>query len=536
MKKLFVAFATVCLIAEIVIAGGLVTNTNQSASFIRNPARDASLDIDAAYFNPAGLVFLEDGFHFSLSNQTISQKRTINSSFPGMNQNEFIGTVSAPIFPTVYGVYKKDRMAFSLGFNPIGGGGSAFFEDGLPSFEQMVVMQNLPGQLTTSGIPTTKYGLDMAFDGQSIIWGLQANASYAITDQLSASVGIRYLIAKNSYEGHLNLKINPNQPAFGSIYNGLNLVSAPRFFTDAATTFTGWNTGAVAFVAGLQPIIDGGGGQVLLSNGTTVGLTTTQISQIQGLVTAAGQSPAGITIATAQAILNAAAPVFAARATVMAGYAVLTSNKKVNAVQTGSGFAPIIGLNYKVSDKLHVAVRYEHKAAITLTNETEVDDVNLYPDGDETPSDMPANITLGISFKPVDKLTLSGGFHYYLDRSANYGKKLGGSFVENKDVIDKNFWEAAFGVEYELTDQIMISAGYLRTQTGVNIDYQSDFSHSLNTNSIGLGGRYMLNENLGINLGVMNTFYEGYIKAFGTYNEDYNRKALVLALGVDFKF
>ena len=102
-----------------------------------------------------------------------------------MNNDEFIGTVTAPIFPSVYAVYKKDRLALSLGVNPIGGGGSAFFEEGLPSFEQQVAV--LPGLLTGSGITTTQYSFDTEFDGRSLIWGFQVNASYGITDNLSFS-------------------------------------------------------------------------------------------------------------------------------------------------------------------------------------------------------------------------------------------------------------------------------------------------------------------------------------------------------------
>jgi len=37
-------------------AGGLVTNTNQSASFIRMPSLDAVIGIEGVYYNPAGLV------------------------------------------------------------------------------------------------------------------------------------------------------------------------------------------------------------------------------------------------------------------------------------------------------------------------------------------------------------------------------------------------------------------------------------------------------------------------------------------------
>ncbi len=68
MKKLatiLLLFATVATAS----AGGLMTNTNQSASFLRSIARGTSLDPDAVYNNPAGVVFMADGWHLGLTNQ-----------------------------------------------------------------------------------------------------------------------------------------------------------------------------------------------------------------------------------------------------------------------------------------------------------------------------------------------------------------------------------------------------------------------------------------------------------------------------------
>ncbi len=124
MKKTLLLL-TISALALTTMAGGIVTNTNQSASFIRMPARDASLGLDATYFNPAGIAYLKDGFHLSLNNQFVTQKRTINTTFPGLNRSEFNGEVLAPLFPSAYAVYKKNRFSVAFGFNPIGGGGSA---------------------------------------------------------------------------------------------------------------------------------------------------------------------------------------------------------------------------------------------------------------------------------------------------------------------------------------------------------------------------------------------------------------------------
>src|SRR5665648_297210 len=136
MRKLLLIVATVTISGSL-LAGGLVTNTNHSAYMTRMLSRHASTGVDAVYFNPAGLTKLDNGFHFSLNNQVIGQTKTITNDYYFLNQHptEYIGTVSAPIFPAVYAVYKKDKLAFSLGFNPVGGGGGAEYATGLPSFE-----------------------------------------------------------------------------------------------------------------------------------------------------------------------------------------------------------------------------------------------------------------------------------------------------------------------------------------------------------------------------------------------------------------
>jgi len=105
-KTLAIAVLALCSTSH-VFAGGILTNTNQSAHFIRMVARDASVQIDAAYTNPAGLVKLNDGFHFSFSNQSAFQTRTITSTFApfagfgGDATKSFKGTASAPIIPSI---------------------------------------------------------------------------------------------------------------------------------------------------------------------------------------------------------------------------------------------------------------------------------------------------------------------------------------------------------------------------------------------------------------------------------------------------
>jgi len=108
MKKIPLLLTIMLFSISFTFAGGLLTNTNQSVHFLRNPARDASTAIEAVYANPAGLTFLSEGFHMSLTNQSAFQTRTINSTFAPFSANNegiatktFNGETNAPIIPTV---------------------------------------------------------------------------------------------------------------------------------------------------------------------------------------------------------------------------------------------------------------------------------------------------------------------------------------------------------------------------------------------------------------------------------------------------
>jgi len=221
---------TVCLLGILALltasaSAGILTNNNQSATFIRLLSRNASLDVDAVYYNPAGLVKLSDGFHLSLHNQIITQDKKIINGFPLLNEPNYLGEVRVPFFPNLYAVYKKGNLAISFGVGPNAGGGTADFKTGLPSFE--IPFSTLPVLLTNMGVPTTAYDINVAFKGESVFMGYQLNFSYALSPSLALGVGARLIQATNKYEGSItDVMINP----------GGNWVSAYAFFMSIGQT------------------------------------------------------------------------------------------------------------------------------------------------------------------------------------------------------------------------------------------------------------------------------------------------------------
>jgi long-chain fatty acid transport protein len=232
MKKTLFTIGIALCTFHTVFAGGLLTNTNQSVHFARMMSREASTEIDAVYTNPAGLSLLpKDGFHFSISNQSAFQTRTITSTFAplagfgGNPAKVFEGKASAPIIPSIQAAYKTGDWVLSGSIAVSGGGGKATFNKGLSSFESTVaIVPAVIGQMApASGIGG--YSLNSYMEGASFIYGAQLGGTYAINEHWSAYAGFRLNIVNNSYEGYLkDIKIGV----------GGNLVPADAILTNPA--------------------------------------------------------------------------------------------------------------------------------------------------------------------------------------------------------------------------------------------------------------------------------------------------------------
>jgi long-chain fatty acid transport protein len=198
-------------------AGGLVTNTNQNAAFLRNFAQEGQYgEITAIYANPAGGAFLRKGWHLSLNNQVAIQERDILTTMPLFQYNtkdrnathKFDGDAQALVIPSFTFSYNWDRWSISAHFAVGGGGGKCEFENGLGTFETAYATSlYLTGMsLESAGMGKyTGYTIGKSFmKGSSYFYGLQVGGTYKILDNLSAFVGIRGVYALANYNGFVS--------------------------------------------------------------------------------------------------------------------------------------------------------------------------------------------------------------------------------------------------------------------------------------------------------------------------------------------
>ena len=541
MRKILTFVASIFITGSL-LAGGLVTNDNQSAAWVRLPSRNASVGIDAVYYNPAGLMKMENGFHLSVSNQSVFQKRIIKNYYSGpggsygLNQHTYEGTVKAPLFPGIYAVYKLDKFAVSVGFNPIGGGGGAEYKNGLPSFE-MSAADLVPSLRPSQGADA--YRLNVYFKGSSTFLGYQGNVSYKVNDWISVAVGLRYVTAKNTYEGHLT-DIE---------------VELPGGWTRADLIMNGIAASANSAATATGGLVTAGAGALTLAQVQALNyITPAQRAQLEGALVSFGY-PAATPIATANAIFKGAAAKYTATGQ-------LLGDQTADAEQTGSGIAPIFSVNLTPSENLNIAIKYEMATKLDLTNKTKEDlligfdasgaPITMFPEGQKTRNDMPAMLAVGLDYKVASNLSLSLGGNYYFDKDANYGHKWDDDLnsstptvaLSNKDIISKNRWTVQGGLEYNLSEKLLVSCGYVFANQCANSRYQSDLSYGLSTHTFGIGGAYSFSDKIQVNLGLGYTRYLGDSKivdhVLGTslYQavESYGKSTKMIGLGVDFKF
>ncbi len=555
MRRLKLLIASL-LLGQMAFAGGMVTNTNQSAAYVRMLARDASTDVDAVFYNPAGLTKLADGFYVQLNNQTVSQERTIVNGSSLLQNNTFTGDVFVPFLPSVFAVYKTGDWAFSGGFTIVGGGGSAKYDTGLPSFEigTKMALGSLTSDLNDGFAGLAPLGVDvgdefqanvnMNFEGTSVYMGYQFGASYAINDMVSVYLGARYVSIKNTYDG----MINPNY----HMQVNDEFVTPEDGFATITGTLYGFGTQFENGGDAMQPLVDNAPATATLDQLLAGGaISQAEYTAITAPLTAVGVPNAGgLTSAQAQGTYYGTSAAFNSQgdAATATGEQVVgaTGVKNVDVEQTGSGIAPIIGANIALmDDRLNIGAKYEFKTKMNITNKTIKDDTGMFPDKQEYAADMPAFLSLGADYKTSESFKVSLGFHYYWDKSADYGKnghESDGSYKrgDNSDFIDANSYEIALGLQYDINEKIGLSGGYLYASTGPALTYQNDLSYSLSSNTFAFGGVGHVSEKFDIDLGFLYTAYSPSSKeinyGFETITETYDKSNWIASVGFTYKF
>ena len=491
MNKLKFACLAWALTAGIAAqAGGILTNTNQSVAFLRNPARDAAIGLDGVYSNPAGVIFLGDGLHLGFNWQYAHQTRTIESQNQlfklgyknnGLDTKEFEGVANAPIIPSLQAAYNKGNWSFQMNFSVPGGGGKCEFDKGIGSFETVVGGIASRLQMTSAALNdnfgmfgcnvpnVTGYDVDGYMKGKQYYFGLQIGAARKIGEHLSVYGGLRLLYGTASYEARLNnIRVMTNN-------GGITL---PEYFEDITNGLT---TAAVNLKGHPEVYIQG-----LMQKGMS-------LEQAQQ------------TLATAGAQLQATADQLKASGETLAPY---SKGVNLKSDQTGWGIAPVIGIDYKTG-AFNFAAKYEFKTRMRMKNDSDLEEAsvisatNKYVNGTSVPEDSPAQLTLGAQWSITDNVRLNAGYHHFFDKSAHW-------YQHSEKLLDSDTNEYLGGAEWDINDKLQVSGGVQLTRYGLTDEYMNDMSFVVNSWTFGLGAGYKVSDKVKINVAYFQTNYEHY--------------------------
>ena len=544
MNKLKAACLTAAIASSSVsFAGGFLTNTNQNVAFNRMMSREASIGIDGVYYNPAGVAFLGDGHHLSINWQLAYQDRTIKNDYSLFTNNvnspitprEFKGEAFAPVIPSFQYAYNKGRWSFQGNFALTGGGGKCTFDNGLGSFERIVaetamaacgLARTVDGALgSVLGREVSMFGSDQAFGaggkysynsymhGRQYYFGLSLGAAYKVSDNFSVFGGVRGIYATTNYYGYVeDIKVG-NMPLY--------MVLDPTK-KDAANIELSCDQNGIGFT----PIIgvDFKTGKWNFSAKYEFKTRMRLKNKSVNLVPSIGNLPANLSsqmtqILTAQ-FTQAGLPAEQAAAKAEAAATAVLANQTVQKT--------MLGLKNQFDTELDEAI-------------------GEYADGKKIAADIPAYLSVGVGYSPIDPLRINVGFHFFDDKNAK-------AYNNRQEKLDHGTLEYNAGVEYDINKKFTVSAGWQSTNYGLPEEeattskdkrFMDDKSFVTSSNSVGLGGVWHFNKKMSFTVAYFHTFYQHKKTTESVelipgnainYSADYSRNNNVFAAGIDINF
>ena len=466
--KALMAATLFAMTTQSTLAGGYLTNTNQSVTFLRNPSQDAAIGITSLYNNPAGSAFLNPGFHLSIGIMNVKQSRDVTTTYApfafGANNNgeitkKFKGDASAPILPSLQFAYNTpdSRWSFSFDFGLVGGGGKCQYDNGLPSFESSVAALSMITKTVSNGLFANSngqpsYSYDTFMRGRSYQYGFQFGAAHKFHNKVSVYGGLRLLYVTNNYFGYVkNIRFQNSDDVY---YTAREYMESQHNYLKQVTE-AGYMTAEAANAK--HAVID------------QLGFKLSDISGNIGL----------------------------------------------NCNQDGWGLTPIIGFDWKLNKHWNFAAKFEFQTKIMLKNESfnennEGHGLEKYENGEKVQEDVPAILSVGAMYSPIQKVRINAGFHYFFDKQAT-------KFADENKKLSGGTWEITAGAEWDFMENWTVSAGWQTTHYPNTDEYMRDISFATNSNTFGFGLKWQISKTVAVEAAYFQTVYNTYERTQADY-------------------
>lgn len=467
--------------------GYLSDATTSSAVLTRDPARQASTEIDAVVTNPAGTAFINDGFHISLGG--IFSYRDISAANADKPSPTYY-TKETNILPTVQIAFKKNNWAVSASFASEGGFGNrkspnSIYADEL-SIQQAdnTLLETLNEKLQIfrtaydiASLVTDMPALNMEDDDEFMYssknvnthlhnWTIRLGGTYKFNEHFSAYVGVKANYVKSTGDGEIGVAISRQS-------------TGERFeYSDY-----------------YQQNFD------ILNNAQTSNeLIETTKSYLSTLLGDAGE---------------------------------MNHVGDMNTKTTGWGFAPIIGIDYKIKN-FNFGAKYEFASHINAKGSEHFN--------------VPATMSVGMKWQIIPKLSVAAGSNvvFATYNSIYSSQSLSGAVDIDMAITPRSLsraYDLSASGTFEFNEKWLVSAGYTfghehRIAPEIIVFFTNT---TVLTHKLSFGGAYSPIENMRINLGASIYSRPGNWRQSTTGDvtlaAHYSFKPKVqIALGIDYNF
>ena len=197
--------------------------------------------------------------------------------------------------------------------------------------------------------------------------------------------------------------------------------------------------------------------------------------------------------------------------------------------RTAWGYGAQFGINYKATEKLNLAMRYDSRVKMNFKAKASERKVELsklpnstlpdlgfstfypeYADGVKSRRDLPAILAAGMSYKVTDNWTVALSGNYYFNKDAKMDRIKQESILGSKVVEAEydNGWELAVGTEYRLSSKWAVLGSINYADTGAKVSSYDDVEYALNSVTLGTGLKYNPDETTEWVFTVAHFFYD----------------------------
>ena len=447
MKKRLGLLALAAILSSSAYSASIDHIQTYTPEYLGNQAQNGMINNASVYYNPAGLVHLQNGTYFHAGIELAVGEEKMN-----YNGQELKADLLQPI-PN-FAMYKvEDDSALFWTFGGIAGGGDLKYKDGVAG---TAVVGDLLDRLLPSINPALN-GINVntngsSAEGKNIYAQTTLGKTWKIDEKLSVSAAGRLVYGVRKLKGDIYLSSdNP----------GLNAVTR-------------------------------------------------------------GQNHAGI-----------------------------------DSERTAWGYGVQFGVNYKATERLNLAMRYDSRVKMNFKADAKEEYINLgginlgfgnfypeYADGVKSRRDLPAILAAGMSYKVTDNWTVALSGNYYFNKDAKMDRivgsaSLGRVTLKGLEAEYDNGWELAVGTEYRLSPKWAVLGSINYADTGAKVSSYDDVEYALNSVTLGTGLKYNPDETTEWVFTVAHFFYDSekghYDTKYASYkvpNPTYDKS--ITAFGVSY--